>query len=289
MLDKCVDILLSTYNGERYIEDLLESLLGQTYKSIRLIIRDDGSSDRTISILAGYAERYGEKIKLIEADDNIGSSASFCFLAKLATSPYVMFADQDDVWLPEKVEHSIRALANGVGMVFCDLAVTDENLNVVAPSMHVSGCYPVRYILNKPRYMMFLSCVPGCTMLLTRDALDYVLDKGEFPRGLVHDHWVASLVSLRFLINYCPESLILYRQHGGNQVGSQVVSFKYFYRKLTRWAQETYAYDFLLRTEIARRVGYQTSELSYFMIKAFLNMVRVCLMAARRMRGERSR
>ncbi|MFN4244894.1 MAG: glycosyltransferase [Brevinematia bacterium] len=104
-----VEILLATYNGAKYLSELLDSIVNQTYKNIRILIHDDGSTDETRNIIKEYTQRYPDKITFI--DDGVktnGSTWNFEHLMKFSTAERIMFADQDDVWLPEKVEISLN-------------------------------------------------------------------------------------------------------------------------------------------------------------------------------------
>ena len=102
-----IDILLPTYNGEKYLKEQIDSILNQTYKNIRLIISDDCSKDSTPKILEEYREK-DERIELYLQKENIGVVKGIEFLLKKVKSNYYMLADQDDVWLPMKVEKSIE-------------------------------------------------------------------------------------------------------------------------------------------------------------------------------------
>ena len=131
-----VQILMSTYNGERYIREQIDSFLQQTYPLINILVRDDGSSDGTIAILEEYAEKY-DNITYYKGN-NLGVIQSFLQLLRDSddAATYYAFADQDDVWLPEKIEKAIEMLENNtetsMPLLYCsDVYVTDENLNVI--------------------------------------------------------------------------------------------------------------------------------------------------------------
>lgn len=103
-----IDILLATYNGEEYLRQQIDSIICQSYTNWRLIIRDDSSSDGTLAIIKDYVKRYLNKIILVDENTpNLGSSKSFIRLLDFVSNDYFMFTDQDDVWLPNKVELSI--------------------------------------------------------------------------------------------------------------------------------------------------------------------------------------
>ena len=133
-----VEILLATYNGKKYLKQQLDSLLNQTFEDFKIIIRDDSSKDKTMDIIMEYKEKYPEKIKVIEDDVKCGSSVSnFMQLIKHATAPYIMFCDQDDYWLPNKIEISLKKMRqeendkNKPILIYTDYKVVDSNLNSI--------------------------------------------------------------------------------------------------------------------------------------------------------------
>lgn len=131
---KKVNILLSTYNGEKYIEEQLESLFDQEYENIRIIIRDDGSTDGTLNILRKYRENYPSKVEVHEAE-NVGWKKSFEWLINHAgEADYYSFCDQDDKWGRKKVLHAVEALEkiddSIPALYLSDFAWCDGELNI---------------------------------------------------------------------------------------------------------------------------------------------------------------
>src|SRR6478736_4037707 len=109
--ERRVAILLATYNGERYLDELMRSLLSQTYQDFVVIVRDDHSSDRTPAILAHWLAAQPDKISVASDDrGNLRSLGNFARLMELCDAPYFAFCDQDDVWLPNKIELAIAEL-----------------------------------------------------------------------------------------------------------------------------------------------------------------------------------
>ena len=126
-MEEQIDILMATYNGEKYLKEQIESILNQTYKSIRLVISDDCSKDRTKEILKQY--EHDNRIEVHYHDKNQGYIKNFEYLIKQVKNNIYMLSDQDDVWLPEKVKKSYETLIeNNADLVFGDLEVVDENL-----------------------------------------------------------------------------------------------------------------------------------------------------------------
>ena len=133
-MEEKVDILLATYNGEKYVAEQIESILNQTYKNFNLIISDDCSKDSTPDILKKYAEK-DKRIILHLQLQNLGVVKNIEFLLKQVNSELYMLSDQDDVWLKEKVEKSVETLKRkNADLVFGDLEVVDQDLNTIYPS-----------------------------------------------------------------------------------------------------------------------------------------------------------
>lgn len=141
-MDNHVDILLATYNGEKFVADQIRSILEQTYKNVRLIIRDDGSTDGTRAILEFFSRQYPEKIIVLPQEHNLGIRGNFSKLMEHAKADYIMFSDQDDIWLPEKITKTLdkmKQVEKEHGpkrpiLVHTDLIVTDKNLNTLHQS-----------------------------------------------------------------------------------------------------------------------------------------------------------
>ena len=223
---KQIDILLATYNGEKYLKEQIDSILNQTYKNIRLVISDDCSKDSTLEILKEY-EKKDERIELYIQQSNIGVVKNIDFLLKQVKSPYYMLADQDDYWLPEKAEKSLEKLnQQNADLVFGDLDVVDKSLETIYPSFNdymlltrkinkYIDSYKVNYLYN---------CVTGCTVLAKKETVKKILPLPTNSKYLIHDHWIGLMVSLNGKLAYMPEKYIKYRQHGNNQVGTEKIS-----------------------------------------------------------------
>ena len=133
-MEEQIDVLLASYNGEKYIEAQISSILNQTYKNIKLIISDDCSTDGTKKILKEYAQK-DDRIELYLQEKNLGVVKNIEFLLKKVSSNLYMLSDQDDVWLPEKIEKSAKLLKeNDADLVFGDLKIVDKDLNTIKDS-----------------------------------------------------------------------------------------------------------------------------------------------------------
>ena len=125
-----IDILLATYNGEKYLKDQLDSILNQTYNNFRLLISDDCSTDKTRNILEEYKNK-DNRIELFFQKNNLGVIRNFEFLLNKVENKYYMFSDQDDIWKEFKIEKSVKKIEESDSdLVYSDLEVVDENLKV---------------------------------------------------------------------------------------------------------------------------------------------------------------
>jgi len=209
-----VVILLSTYNGERYLQEQIDSLLNQSFPSIEIYVRDDGSTDSTLSIL----EDYKNQGKLAYySGKNLGPAYSFIDLIKNAPeADFYALCDQDDVWEPEKIEHCIKAApsVNKPILIYHGMNVVDQSLNTI-------GHYFRRDIYSKS---LINSClygdeIAGCTMVFNKLLLNAI--NSFYPPFLtMHDGWIHRVcLAINGEIVPVNEELIKYRQHSHNTVG----------------------------------------------------------------------
>lgn len=229
-----IAILLPTWNGEKFLAEQLDSLLAQTYQNFVVVIRDDGSSDGTPTLIAQYAAAHPHHIHVLVSDGkNLGASGSFSWLMNYALQhkqtlglerAWLMFCDQDDVWMPQKIAISMqRMLAlqqkhpGTPALVHSDLRVVDEQRHLLAPSfVAYQGLEPLR---NNFGRMIVSNTVTGCTALLNEELI--TLASPVPPEAVMHDWWLALVVSAFGHIDYIDEALVEYRQHGRNTIGAR--------------------------------------------------------------------
>lgn len=222
MENTCVDILLATYNGEKYIRPQLDSILKQTHSNFRLLVSDDSSSDSTREILKEYAKN-DKRIILFFQEKNLGVIKNFEFLLKKVENNYYMFSDQDDIWKENKIEKSLKHIIDTKSdLVYSDLEVVDENLNVI-----YSSYWKLKGIYNKiKRYNNFESLylnnfVTGCTIISKKELIEKVLPLPNTSKYVLHDYWISLIISQSGKISYIDAPLIKYRQHKNNKIGSK--------------------------------------------------------------------
>lgn len=233
-----IDILMATYNGENYIRDQLESIINQSYIDWRLIIGDDCSTDNTVNIIKEYQNKYPQKIFIYENPVGSGSAkANFYGLLSRITSDYVMFSDQDDVWLPEKISITLammQAYEKKYGednplLVHTDLAVVDKTLNILCDSLF--NMQDMDYKRDSFNNILVQNIVTGCTMMINKPLVKLLY---EIPqRSVMHDMWFALTAAAFGKIVFLAHPTMLYRQHENNVEGAKNVnSFKYIAWKL---------------------------------------------------------
>lgn len=233
-----IDILLPTYNGEKYLSTQLESIFQQTYHDWKIIIRDDGSSDGTLHIIEKWRQDHPHKIFFMDDGfSGLGASKSFCRLMEYSTASYIMLCDQDDYWYPHKIEVSMAAILekeNQYGiekplMVCSDLEVVDENLDLVSKSFwHDRKDNPS--ILNDFEKLIAQSVVTGNTILMNRASKEISIPINS--NFFLHDQWISIKVARYGEIIFINKKLVKYRQHSSNALGSFVLNRKYLIKKI---------------------------------------------------------
>ena len=213
-------VLLSTYNGEKYLAEQLESLLHQVGISMRIFIRDDGSCDSTVDIVKHWQSKYPQIIDFVQGK-NVGFAMSFSHLLQMAVNrypkaTYYAFCDQDDVWLPEKLQKATEQLeteSKDIPVAYCsNTQLVDKNLQFIRMYWSEDEVH-----LSKERALI-QSFATGCTMVFNCKAAEiYVSHLPEVIK--VHDFLMYQLCMFLGKVIYDKNSYILYRQHGNNQIG----------------------------------------------------------------------
>lgn len=224
-----VQVLLSTYNGMKFLPEQMQSLRAQRGVELTVLARDDGSRDASLSYLKQSATQW-PALQIIDSGANVGVVPSFARLVDAADErcEYFAFCDQDDIWAPGKLETAALALAphaDTPALWFCRYERTDESLRMLslAPPFVNLG-FAGALIENQ---------VPGCTMVFNR-ALLRLLNRGQLARSecLMHDWWVLMLAQSLGRVHYEPRTLVQYRQHQNNAVGT---SFSWWRSVGDRW------------------------------------------------------
>lgn len=210
MTDPLCTILISVYNGERYLSEQIDSLLAQEGVRVRIIVRDDGSTDSTRAILQSYGDRV-----TTHCGKNLGAAKSFLAMRALAPldASYYAFCDADDVWLPHKLRRCIDAMpdTSGPAAVTCRMQLTDCDLHPIGLSFRPSG-FSFQNAL--------VQCVLSGAATVMNAELFALVQKGQPEFVVMHDAWMYLIATAFGRIRYVDELLVLYRQHGSNVFGA---------------------------------------------------------------------
>lgn len=218
-----VQILMAVYNGESFLSAQVDSILSQTYGDWELLISDDCSTDDSLKVIRDYCSR-DSRIKIVLEGKRCGSAKKhFMALFRQADAPYVMTCDQDDVWDPDKIEITLKAMqdhqkGNQPLLVCTDLRVVDRDLNEISPSfLAYSGMDAGKLTLG---YFLASCLVTGCTMMANKPLLEMLQVPCDDDALVMHDWW-ASLIAAAFgEVIHLNRATISYRQHGDNSVGA---------------------------------------------------------------------
>lgn len=213
-----VNILLSTYNGERYLREQLDSLLQQTYQNIVIYVRDDGSKDHTMSIIKEYQkkcnERQGDGPQIVIIDEgktvNLGYMENFwTLLRKCEKADYYAFCDQDDVWFPNKVERGVAAMENENGdiplLYSSGFAYCDENMEIIGYPAQIS--VPVNF-----KDVLFYTPAYGFTIVINNKLRELALGAASLE-GMPHDGWCQKIATAMGKFVYDSTITAKYRRH----------------------------------------------------------------------------
>lgn len=222
-----ISVVVCTYNGEKYLAVQLESILQQTYTNLEIIICDDASTDNTVSIINRFATA-DSRIRFYQNKTNLGFNENFEQVLKLAKSEWIAIADQDDIWLPQKIQSLVASMVPGRLLIHsynAEFRNDDPSIRFFNPSR-------LRFQGTKTRQLLLYNTVTGHTVLLHKNLLRFAL---PFPPTVYYDWWLGVVATLHGGVQLCPEVLVLHRQHDGNasqQRSSDEVFFQRYIKML---------------------------------------------------------
>lgn len=274
-----VAILLSTYNGEKYLDVQIQSIMNQTYKDFVLYIRDDNSIDKTQTILASYARKYPNKIILLNAAENVGSTESFFILLSEAVDcEGYFFCDQDDYWYDNKVETFLQFYnslnedeRNKPVLIHSGANVTDSNLNIDEE-------LTVLFNKNKGQHNndilwnVFSNDVTGCVTFINNNMKKKCMERK--PYKIIQHDWFCSMVATYYSTKYyIDDNLIEYRQHDSNSIGIRKGNvFKAFINKVVNITKRKITYPYYDQVNaLLSLLNYEDND-NYKKLKDFANL-----------------
>ncbi len=213
-----IDVLMATYNGEKYLKEQLDSVFNQKVTvPFRVLVSDDGSTDGTLDIL----KTYGDRITLVKNKGPKGAKGNFMSLISQCNASYAALCDQDDIWEEDKLQKAYDAIAkenkNIPCLVHTDLTVIDAQGQVVRPSLFAHQGWDQKAVtLNR---LLVQNNATGCTMLLNRPLMDLV-NLAQAETVYMHDWWIALTAAAFGKVICLGDKTVRYRQHEVNVIGA---------------------------------------------------------------------
>lgn len=264
-------VLMSTYNGEKYLKEQIESVLNQLNVDITLWVADDCSTDRTVDILKDYKTKF-DNFNYFINEHNKNFTYNFIdllFKAQNQQFDYYAFCDQDDIWLPDKIYSAISKIEecipdNQNGIMYCsNQTLVDAQLNFIRMKFEKSPFFKNRYV------HIFENIATGCTIVFDKAFKDYACK--YYPKNIyLHDHYLFLLAMFTATCVYDEKSYIMYRQHENNLIGVKKLSFS---QRLSRFLNKKTSQSALPREIVAGYEKYLTADdLKHFKTVADYNI-----------------
>lgn len=230
MISMKISIALCTYNGEKFLNEQLESFERQTLPPGELIVCDDRSTDRTASILEDFARRASFLVRVYVNESNLGSTKNFEKAISLCTGDYIFLSDQDDVWAENKLEIFSTAFEEKqAGLVFSDVRAVDENLKELGYTSWEALNFDARQRREIERndglrVLLDRNVLTGCAMAFRSDLRELMLPIPTDIPIVIHDYWIALLAVAVAPVALISEPTVDYRQHSNQQIGSKIAA-----------------------------------------------------------------
>lgn len=243
-----VAVLMSTYNGEKYLQEQIESVLDQTEVSVMLFVRDDGSKDNTTEILNEYKNK---SFLYWYSGPNIGPARSFLdCLSKSPDVDYYAFCDQDDIWMYDKLSSAIDKIKsiNAPALYCSDTLLVDQDLKTLRKgNLHMEGTF-LESLVSNP--------VTGCTMVINKALKDIVMQYNPSVIDM-HDWWIYRIcMAINGNLYFDRTPHIKYRQHNNNVIGGTSSTYSKAKRRLTKLFSSSEGIRFQMTRELFK--GYNS-------------------------------
>lgn len=235
MTASAVSVALCTYNGERFLEAQLRSILGQSLRPAEVVVADDGSTDATLAVVERIAAESDVPFRVLSAGGRLGVTANFQRAVEACASPLIALADQDDVWHPDRLAAAVAVLEAepDVLLVHSDARLVDgegADLGHHLMGSLLPSAAERRMLATDAPLAAYLrrNFVTGTTVTFRSTLRDAAV---PFPASWVHDEWLAVVAAVIGRVRYLDRPLVDYRQHGANEIGMEAPSFR---RRLRR-------------------------------------------------------
>lgn len=215
-----ISVVVATFNGATFLKEQLDSILTQTLPPTEVIVSDDGSTDGTITLVEQYQQQYPQ-LRLLKNDTGVPLRfvGNFCKGMEATTGTHIALSDQDDIWLPEKLQQLYAAMKDAPLVYSDSLLVDEKGLSLNKRMSDIRNQLPY----HDPLMYAIGAWAPGHTMLFKRSLFDWAK---PFPQMVTHDFWLGFAATCQGGIHYVNEPLVLYRQHATNAIGADTHRFK---------------------------------------------------------------
>lgn len=229
-----ISVAMCTYNGERFLKEQLESIFSQTCPPDEIIICDDCSKDHTVQLAYSLLAKWNGKWQIVQNKRNLGFRKNFEQAIQLCQGDVIFLSDQDDVWMPEKIETMMRVFKKypNVILAFHDAELVDRNLTRLAPSFwDILEFNPEYFCRSNYCQLLGYNVVQGSACAFRKELVNYAC---PFPEEAIHDEWLALAALSIGEIYPIADKLLKYRQWGKNAIGGEQATIgqklkKYFF------------------------------------------------------------
>ena len=204
MDNKLVSIAMCTYNGERFLEQQIDSLINQSYKKLEIIIVDDGSKDGTVNMVNAYAAQ-DPRIKFLQNEHNLGYVKNFEKAISLCNGDFIALCDQDDVWDLNKIQLLVDNIGDNI-LIYHNSLLTEEDGKPICLLSEVLNMYEG----DSPLPFVFYNCISGHSCMFKKELVPHF---GSFDTNYFHDWWIAFVAGSFGRIKFLNTPLVNYRQH----------------------------------------------------------------------------
>ena len=240
-MNNLISIAMCTYNGERFLNEQISSILEQTYRNFELVIVDDNSKDNTINIIKEYQSK-DNRIKLFQNNKNIGFLKNFEKAISLCRGDFIALSDQDDVWKKNKLEIFLKNINDNM-LIYSDAILIDEYSKEIGSQLIRPNHNLVQGKCNKA--FIFYNCVSGNTLMFRRELVCNIV---PIPKNIIfHDIWIAFLASTYGTITFTDESLTYYRRYNEQITSNKKKDYKSIFDRINKkeiiwWISSNYLY-----------------------------------------------
>jgi glycosyltransferase involved in cell wall biosynthesis len=204
-----ISVAMCTYNGERYLQSQIDSILNQTHAHIELVIVDDGSTDNTYELSKAY-ERQDNRVKCVKNEHNLGFNRNFEKALSLTTGPYIAISDQDDIWELNKLELLLKHIGNH-WLIFSN----SNKMNFAGEWSAIQLLTDFKFEGHDYKSLLLQNWVTGHTTLFARAFLDYIL---PFPKNGYYDWWMGFVAAYHHKLTFLNQALTHYRIHSSSVI-----------------------------------------------------------------------